>query len=106
MIARQILLGAQNTIEEDIIKQTIDEELKLAEQKLLLENNEYKLSKNQRSKWLNYAVAPEFPAGMPWEDAEEKKQKQDTNNTCLAYIIHVYEPNYKRMKTLLIHAKD
>jgi hypothetical protein len=32
MIARQILLGGPNAIEEDIIKQTIDEELKLVEQ--------------------------------------------------------------------------
>jgi hypothetical protein len=56
LIARQILLEAPNTIEEDVIKQTIDEELKLVEQKLMSENNEYKLSKNQWSKWLNYAV--------------------------------------------------
>jgi hypothetical protein len=45
-IARQILLGAPNTIKEDIIKQTLDEELKLVEQKLISENNtNYKLSK-------------------------------------------------------------
>ncbi len=105
-IARQILLGAPNTIEEDIIKQTMDEELKLVEQKLLLENNKYKLSKNQRSKWLNYAVMQEFPAGMPWEGAEEKKQKQGTNNACLAYVLHVHEPDYKRMKMLLTYAKN
>jgi hypothetical protein len=43
-VAWQILLRAPNTIEEDIIKQTLDKELKLVEQKLLLENNtEYKL---------------------------------------------------------------
>jgi hypothetical protein len=46
MIARQILLGAPNTIKEDIIKQILDEELKLVEQKLISENNtKYKLSK-------------------------------------------------------------
>ncbi len=44
-IAWQILLGAPNTIKEDIIKQTMDKELKLVEQKLLSGNNtEYKLS--------------------------------------------------------------
>jgi hypothetical protein len=75
-ITRQILLGAPNTIEEDIIKQTIDEELKLVGQKQLLENNKYKLSKNQRSKWLNYAVVQEFPAGMPWKGAEEKNRSR------------------------------
>ncbi len=43
MVARQILLGAPNTIKENIIKQTLDKELKLVEQKLLLENStEYK----------------------------------------------------------------
>jgi hypothetical protein len=105
-IARQILLGAPNTIEEDIIKQTIDEKLKLVEQKLLLENNKYRLSKNQMSTWLNYAIVQEFPAGMPWEGAEEKKQKQGTNNACLAYALHVREPDYERMKMLLTYAKD
>ncbi len=101
IIARLILLGAPNTIKEDIIKQMLDEELKLVEQKLLLVNNKYKISKSQWSKWLNYAVEQEFPAGMPWEGAEEKKQKQGTNNACLAYILHVHNPDYKRMKTLL-----
>jgi hypothetical protein len=66
MVARQILLGAPNTIKEDIIKQTLDKELKLVEQKLLLENNtEYKLPQQHQSKWLNYVVVWEFPAGMP-----------------------------------------
>ena len=37
-IARQLLLGAPNTIEEEMIKQTLDEELKLVEQKLLSKN--------------------------------------------------------------------
>ena len=43
---------------------------------------------------------------MPWEGAEEKKQKQGTNNACLAYDLHVHEPDYARMKTLLAYAKD
>jgi hypothetical protein len=75
-IARQILLGAPNTIKEDIIKQTMDKELKLAEQKLLSEDNtEYKLSTRRQPKWISYAVVREFPAGMPWEGVKEKKQK-------------------------------
>ncbi len=73
---------------------------------MLLEINKYKLSKNQRSKWLNYAVVQEFPAGMTWEGAEEKKQKQGTNNACLVYMLHVHEPDYKRMKMLLAYVKD
>jgi hypothetical protein len=56
-VAQQILLGAPNTIKENIIKQTLDEEPKLIEQKLLLENKiEYKLPQGHQSKWLNYAV--------------------------------------------------
>jgi hypothetical protein len=48
----------------------------------------------------------EFPAGMPLVGAEEKKQKQGTNNACLVYILHVHDPDYARMKTLLAYAKD
>jgi hypothetical protein len=75
-ISWQILLGAPNTIEEDIIKQTLDEELKLVEQKLLSKNNKYKLSKNQRSKWLNYSIVQAFPAGMPWEGQRRRNRSK------------------------------
>ncbi len=106
-VAWQILLGAPNTIKENIIKQTLDKELKLVEQKLLLENNtEYKLPQRCQSKWLNYAVVREFPAGMPWEGAEKKKQKQGTDNAHLVYVLHVHEPDYTRMKTLLAYTKE
>jgi hypothetical protein len=43
---------------------------------------------------------------MPWEGAEEKKQKQGTNDTRLAYVLHVYQPDYERMKKLLAYAKE
>ena len=43
---------------------------------------------------------------MPWEGAEEKKQKQGTNNACLAYVHHVHESDNAWMKTMLAHAKD
>ena len=105
-VARQLLLGAPNTIEEEVIRSTLDDELKLVELRLVKENNaEYKYSERQLSKWLKYAVVREFPAGMPWEGAEEKKQKQGTNNARLAYVLHVHEPDYVRMKTLLSFAK-
>ena len=42
---------------------------------------------------------------MPWEGAEEKKQKQGTNNACLTYVLHIHEQDYNRMKTLLTFAK-
>jgi hypothetical protein len=106
-VAQQILLGAPNTIKENIIKQTLDKEIKLVEQKLLLENNsEYKPPQQCQSKWLKYAVIREFPAGMPWEGAEEKKQKQGTNNARLVYVLHVHKLDYARIKTLLAYAKE
>jgi hypothetical protein len=43
---------------------------------------------------------------MPWEGAEEMKQKQGTNNARLVYILHVHRPDYARMKTLLVYAKE
>ncbi len=89
-VATQVLIGAPNTIEEDIIKQTIDEELMVLEQKVLLTDTDYKLTRSQSKKWITYAVVREFLAGMPWEGAEEKKQKQGTNNARLAYVLHVY----------------
>jgi hypothetical protein len=101
-----VLVGAPNTIEEDIIKQTMDEELKILENELLLTNKDYKLTRSQSKKWISYVVVREFPAGMPWEGAEEKKQKQGTNNARLAYVLQVHQPNYKRMKTLLAFAKE
>ena len=105
-VATQVLVGAPNTIEEDIIKQTMDEELKILEKKLLLTSKDYKLTGSQSKKWILYAVVREFPAGMLWEGAEEKKQKQGTNNARLAYVLHVHQPGYKRMKTLLAYTKE
>jgi hypothetical protein len=43
---------------------------------------------------------------MPWEGAEEKKQKQSTNNARLAYVLHMHVPDYERMRMLLAYAKD
>jgi hypothetical protein len=105
-VATQVLVGAPNTIEEDIIKQTMDRELMALEKKLLLTNTDYKLSKSQLKKWISYAVVREFPAGMPGEGAEEKKQKQGTSNARLAHVLHVHQPDYERMKKLLAHMKE
>ncbi len=105
-MATQVLIGAPDTIEEDIIKQTMDEELMVLEQKVLLMDTDYKLTRSQSKKWITYAVVREFPAGMPWEGAEEKKQKQGTYNARLAYVLHVYQPDYERMNKLLAYAKE
>jgi hypothetical protein len=105
-ILRLILIKAPNQIKEEIIYQTMDKELQHLEHKLLLTNKEDKILKRQLSKWMKFTVVQEFLAGMPWEGAEEKKQKQDTNNACLAYVLHVHTPDYFRIKALLSHAKD
>jgi hypothetical protein len=105
-VATQVLIGAPNTIEEVIVKQTMDRELMDLEKKLLITNTDYKLSKSQLKKWISYAVVREYPAGMPWEGAEEKKQKQGTSNPRLAYVLHIHQPDYKRMKTLLAYVKE
>jgi hypothetical protein len=76
------------------------------EQKVLLMDTDYKLTRSQSKKWIAYAVVREFLAGMPWEGVEEKKQKQRTNNARLTYVLHVYQPNYERMKKLLACAKE
>jgi hypothetical protein len=75
-VTLQILIGAPNTIKEDIIKQTMDEELKKIESILLLSDKNYKLTREQSKNWIRYAVVKDLPAGMPWEGLEEKKQKQ------------------------------
>jgi hypothetical protein len=106
-VARLLLLGTPNTIEEEVIGRTINKELQQIEQRLISDNNaECKFPQRCISKWLKYAVVSEYPAGMPWEGAEEKKKKQGTNNTCLAFIFHVHEPDYACMTTLLAFAKE
>jgi hypothetical protein len=64
-VATQVLIGAPNTIKEDIIKHTMDKELKVLGQKLLLTNKDYKLTRSQSKKWITYTVVREYPAGMP-----------------------------------------
>ncbi len=71
-----ILLGVPNSIEDDVIKDTLDKVLSTLEGTLLQTDSDYKLSHNQRSRWINFAVTKEFPPGMPWEDAEGKKRSK------------------------------
>ena len=105
-VTSQILIGVPNTIKEEIIKQMLDNKLKIIEQTLLKTNKDYKLTREQTTNCIRYAVVWDFPAGMPWEGIEEKKQKQGTNNARLAYELHVHHPDYKRLKSLLAYAKD
>ena len=95
MVSKLILLGVPNSIEEDVIKGTLDKVLVDLECTLLDTDSKYKLTKDQRQNWIKYMVTKEFPQGMPWEDAEEKKKKQGNNNARLAYILQVYQPDYE-----------
>ncbi len=61
----QILIGVPNMIEEEIIKQMLDKELKNIKQILLKNNKEYKLTREQSNNWIRYAVMRDFPVGMP-----------------------------------------
>jgi hypothetical protein len=105
-VATQILVRVPNTIEEEIIKQTMDEELRVLENKLQLTNKNYKLTREQSKTWGKYTVVREFTAGMLWEGTEKKKQRQGTNNARLAYVMYVYQPDYERMKMLLAYVKE
>ncbi len=105
-VMSQILIGVPNTIEEEIIKQMLDKELKNIKQILLKNDKEYKLTREQSNNWIRYKVMRDFPAGMPWEGTEEKKQKQGTSNARLAYGLHVHRPDYRRLKSLLAYVKD
>jgi hypothetical protein len=105
-LSKLILLGVPNSIEEDVIKETLDNVLSTLEGTLLQTDKDYKLSQEQRSRWINFAVTKEFPPGMPWEDAEEKKKKQGGNNARLAYVLQVHQPDYDRISKLCIIAKQ
>ncbi len=93
-VSKLILLGVPNSIEEDAIKDTLDTVLLKLECTLLKTDSKYKLTKDQRQNWINYAVTREYSPRMPWEDAEEKKKKQGGNNARLVYVLQVYQPDY------------
>jgi hypothetical protein len=105
-VSKLILLGVPNSIKEDMIKGIVDKVLVDLECTLLRTDSKYKLTKDQRQNWIKYAVTKEFPPGMPWEDAEEKKKKQGSNNVWSAYILQVYQPEYEQIKTLCHIAKQ
>ena len=93
-VSKLILLRVPNSIEEDVIKDTLEKVLSELECTLLQTDSEYKPTKDQCQNWINYTVNREFPPGMPWEDTEEKKKKQGGNNAQLAYVLQVYQPDY------------
>jgi hypothetical protein len=84
-VAKIILLGVPNSIEEDVIKITLDTVLSELECTLLKTDSEYKMTKDQRQNWINCTVTREYPPGMPWEDAEEKKSRGATTRCWYTY---------------------
>jgi hypothetical protein len=74
-VSKLILLGVPNSIKEEVIQSTLNMVLINLEITLLNTDSKYKLTKEQRNNWIKYNVVKEFPPGMPWENAEEKKKK-------------------------------
>ncbi len=105
-VSKLILLGVPNSIEEEVIKGTLDEVLAGLETSLLNTDSKYKLTKDQHQNWIKYVITREYPPGMPWEDAEEKKKKQGNNNARLVYVLQVYQPDYKGIRNLCQIAKQ
>jgi hypothetical protein len=58
-VSKLILLGVPNSIEEEVIKGTLDEVLTGLEMSLLNTDSEYKLTQDQRQNWIKYAVTRE-----------------------------------------------
>jgi hypothetical protein len=104
-IAKLMLLGALNSIDEKQILNVMDAELKELDRD---KRNDPKSPVNHFSKreWVKYAITKEYPPGMPREDTAEKKQKLGTSGAQLVYIIQVYQPDYEQVRMLLHIAKQ
>jgi hypothetical protein len=92
-VTSQILIGVPNTIKEEIIKQMLNNKLKIIKQMLLKTNKDYKLTREQTTNWIRYAVVRDFPAGMPWEGIKEinksrERTMQDLHMGCM-FIIRI-----------------
>jgi hypothetical protein len=64
-VSKLILLGVPNSIQQELIKLTLDKKLASLESTLLVTDIDYKLTKNQQENWIKYTVIEECPAGMP-----------------------------------------
>ena len=91
-----ILIGAPNSVGEEIIKEVFQKELK-----------EMEKGQGYNGRWeLDFEVVREFPPGMPWESKEEKKKIAGNNFARMAFVIHVPRDHSERMKGLLREAKS
>ncbi len=89
----QVLIGVPNTIEEEIIKQTMDKELKHIKQILLLTNKDYKLTREQSNNWMRYAVMNESQQGCHGKGLRNRNKSREqatqglpTDCTCTGRI--------------------
>jgi hypothetical protein len=105
-VSKLILLGVPKSIEEEVIKRLLGKELASLESTLLVIDRDCKLTRTQQENLIKYTVIKELPAGMPWEDADEKKKKQGNNNVKLAYVLQVHQPDYEGLKYLCQIAKQ
>ncbi len=101
IIVKVILLGVPESIDEKQIQTTMDKELQELEQD---KKNDHMLSvtRYDARTWIKYAITKEYPPGMPWEGIKEKKQKQGTSGERMAFMLHLYQPDYERMKNLVL----
>ncbi len=65
-VSKLILLGVPNSIEEEVIKYTLDKVLSVLEQDLIRSDSDYKLTVRQKEQWIKYAITKEYPGGMHW----------------------------------------
>ena len=57
-VSKLILLGVPNSIEEEVIKDTLDKVLSELEKDLIKTDSDYKLTKDQRQNWIDYGGVP------------------------------------------------
>jgi hypothetical protein len=84
-IAKLMLLGVPNSINDKQIQRIMDREL------IELETNKRRdpkspVARYDTREWVKYAITREYPPGMPWEGIEEKKQTMGMSGARMVYM--------------------
>jgi len=75
-VSKLILLCVPNSIEEDVIKDTLDKVLSELECTLLQTDSEYKLTKDQRQNWIKYALLRSSHRGCLGRTQRKRKRSR------------------------------
>jgi hypothetical protein len=78
MVSKLIFLGVPNSIEKEVIKGTLEEELASLESTLLVTDRDYKLIKTQQENWIKYTVIKEFQQGCPGRMQRRRRKSKET----------------------------